>query len=686
MTAGVHVEAMNSEGAEKVSSVVDSRFRSAGAKLEAGEFTAVLTAAMDAGFGGRSAAVQTGLGSMPNDASIESRQNSVNSENSKNGADGSRLNERAERKNAVGAGPATGLSSRQDMSAATDTRADTLLRNREEPVKAEHIREEHTKEERIKTDSSQVVAYLGDFPPPAVSSAHVQPVSNEHTVARTALELQDEKGDATSAASAGARVLRAATGEAGSGDGAASKTAEVAAERAEGGSAGDGATDLSPAKTSAANGLMNRSMPAVSRQIGATGELIRAEFIRTDDDAGRVSAAQETSWLYNLDFSRMAAAGSGVEAAAHPEPASNPVAIPVSTKAEMMPEAQGRAVGGQVFSVGALSGSSLDSASKVLKSNLSDRPFGSDSTKGQSKGSFDDSLDDSLGGLNGNRIVEVAVSGPRIMTKADSGRTGSGAVRSQAAISSQSKLQVRGITTTVNAAHGADHSVGGGGTGIPIAKGFDGGSLLSGEAYPTDGLTPFAGSVADRGRDDGTDGEMSETSAIAAHGSVVETRLGVSGGETPGAASGLRSLEVGYQDPTLGYVELRAHLRQDGVHASLVTQSATSGAALQGQLDSLAGWMHERRTPVETLSVLTLDSRGDSRGEAGRQETAADGQNGGGNTEQGSQNNRPDIRLAGQVSAVAVAGAPAQAVMLNPISLSGRTPSVQAGSTISVLA
>ncbi len=255
----------------------------------------------------------------------------------------------AEQEHGVAGGSAIALSSRQDLSAATDTRADTRMRNREERVKENHI----------KNDSSQVVAYLGDFANPAASSAHVQPVSNEHTVARTALELQCEKADVTSGASAGARVLQAATGEAGSADDPASKTAKVAAERAESGSAGGSTADLSPAETSAANG----PMPAINRQIDTPGKFTRTEFVRSDDGASRVGAAQEITGLHNQNSLRMAAADSGVEAAAHSDLASTPALTLTSAKAEM-PEMQGRIVGGQVSSVGALSGSSLGSATR----------------------------------------------------------------------------------------------------------------------------------------------------------------------------------------------------------------------------------------------------------------------------------------------------------------------------------
>ena len=90
----------------------------------------------------------------------------------------------------------------------------------------------------------------------------------------------------------------------------------------------------------------------------------------------------------------------------------------------------------------------------------------------------------------------------------------------------------------------------------------------------------------------------------AVHGA--ETRSGIATGRmnADGGPGSPPTLEMGYQDPTLGYVELHAHMAAGGVHASLTTQSPESGAALEGHLHSLADWMNERQTPIESLTVL----------------------------------------------------------------------------------
>jgi hypothetical protein len=81
-------------------------------------------------------------------------------------------------------------------------------------------------------------------------------------------------------------------------------------------------------------------------------------------------------------------------------------------------------------------------------------------------------------------------------------------------------------------------------------------------------------------------------------------RMDAAGSSGPNAAG----LQVGYQDASLGYVELRAHSDGGGIHASLEVQSAAAGDTLTGHLTALAGWMNERHTPVESLTVATAAS------------------------------------------------------------------------------
>jgi len=69
---------------------------------------------------------------------------------------------------------------------------------------------------------------------------------------------------------------------------------------------------------------------------------------------------------------------------------------------------------------------------------------------------------------------------------------------------------------------------------------------------------------------------------------------------------------VGYRDPVLGYVELRAQSNGGAVHASLGAQSNSAGATLSADLPALAAWMEASHTPVATISVVAIHG-----GEAG---------------------------------------------------------------------
>jgi hypothetical protein len=75
---------------------------------------------------------------------------------------------------------------------------------------------------------------------------------------------------------------------------------------------------------------------------------------------------------------------------------------------------------------------------------------------------------------------------------------------------------------------------------------------------------------------------------------------------TLASGGGPDQLQFGYQDPVLGYVELRARSDGSGIHASLGAHTEAGTMSLTGSLNELAAWMDARHTPVESLSVLAL--------------------------------------------------------------------------------
>jgi hypothetical protein len=162
-------------------------------------------------------------------------------------------------------------------------------------------------------------------------------------------------------------------------------------------------------------------------------------------------------------------------------------------------------------------------------------------------------------------------------------------------------------------------------------------------------------------------------------------------------SSASTELQVGYQDPVLGYVELRAHADGGGVHASLGAQSAVAGETLAGHLSSLAGWMNERHTPVESLTVLAPHSESDSRSAFQERDSKGDGmaggygagqQNAGGGSEDGRGGYR-DESSSGFLSlpSIAVSGPTTSATSSSRGAAESLfTPELPNGGSISVLA
>ena len=61
--------------------------------------------------------------------------------------------------------------------------------------------------------------------------------------------------------------------------------------------------------------------------------------------------------------------------------------------------------------------------------------------------------------------------------------------------------------------------------------------------------------------------------------------------------------EAGFQDPSLGWIGVRADLSGGAVHASLMPGSAQAAQELGKHVDGLNTYLAEQRTPVETLGV-----------------------------------------------------------------------------------
>ena len=105
-----------------------------------------------------------------------------------------------------------------------------------------------------------------------------------------------------------------------------------------------------------------------------------------------------------------------------------------------------------------------------------------------------------------------------------------------------------------------------------------------------------------------------------------------------------RRAEAGFQDPTLGWVSVRADINGGGVHAELVPGSTEAAQTLGGQLAELNAYLAEHHKAVETVTVTSPESGGQGLGSgqgAGAETQHGTGQQSGQQTRQDSSANYP---------------------------------------------
>ena len=183
----------------------------------------------------------------------------------------------------------------------------------------------------------------------------------------------------------------------------------------------------------------------------------------------------------------------------------------------------------------------------------------------------------------------------------------------------------------------ANRSANGGAAAVALVDTGHGGGEFSLSAAPAPERVSSSGSMSPSGRGAANADPFQVMDAAP---SQTSTASGSDGRAITGSssASTVGQLQVGYHDPVLGYVELRAHSDGSGIHASLGTQSEAAGAALSSNLGDLTAWMNARHTPVESLSVLAPHERPDlpSSFTSSHGDTAGSGGNPGGYTGGGS--------------------------------------------------
>ena len=71
--------------------------------------------------------------------------------------------------------------------------------------------------------------------------------------------------------------------------------------------------------------------------------------------------------------------------------------------------------------------------------------------------------------------------------------------------------------------------------------------------------------------------------------------------------AGRQQAEAGFQDPTLGWVGVRADANGGGVHAEVMAGSAEAAQALGSQMAGLNAYLAEHHSPVETVTLSAPD-------------------------------------------------------------------------------
>jgi hypothetical protein len=125
----------------------------------------------------------------------------------------------------------------------------------------------------------------------------------------------------------------------------------------------------------------------------------------------------------------------------------------------------------------------------------------------------------------------------------------------------------------------------------------------------------LAGSGAGFGSTSGSSsGSAPGASGSAAPGSARETFAALDGEPPSGGFSlthaGANRAEAGFEDPTLGWVGVRADLDGGGVHASLVPGSAEAAQTLGSHLAGLNAYLAERHPAVAAVTVAGHENGG----------------------------------------------------------------------------
>ncbi|MDR3751731.1 MAG: hypothetical protein P4K94_09630 [Terracidiphilus sp.] len=200
--------------------------------------------------------------------------------------------------------------------------------------------------------------------------------------------------------------------------------------------------------------------------------------------------------------------------------------------------------------------------------------------------------------------------------------------------SSSAKEVKSSVQTATRVGHGSNSVNALQNGGYPVATQSAGTTL--------DAASLVRDSAGTHGTTNSVNGIAGGTTNAAAASTTHETFAALDAGTTTGTTTwihaGAQRAEAGYQDPSLGWVGVRAELGGGGVHAALVPGSADAAQTLGGHLAGLNNYLDEQHTPVATLTVDASAGRGSDSGFGqGTQQQA--GQNNGQGANSESQTN-----------------------------------------------
>jgi hypothetical protein len=177
--------------------------------------------------------------------------------------------------------------------------------------------------------------------------------------------------------------------------------------------------------------------------------------------------------------------------------------------------------------------------------------------------------------------------------------------------------------------------------------------------------------------------QPSADAASSATGSGRDTFSALDSASSPGTPSwthaGGQHAEAGFQDPTLGWVGVRADLSTGGVHATLLPSSADAAQTLSGHLAGLSTHLVEQNASVASLSMASPGVSGAESGSGQQMQQNPEGSQQG----RASEPAQPSSHASStERSGASVSASPAEGGVPEPLTYTGALR----GTRISVMA